>query len=262
VTASRRQPAHGRRARSQEELREAVAALTGRAAAQMRSLVTGQDWERWLRLAARLPGWSFTNVMLIAAQRPGATMVDGYQEWLARGRQVRKGEPGIQVIAERAAASANRGPAMPAGTRAADRVAQLQPQPQLTYVWDISQTSGQADGGRDGPGTDAGKPPPGLWDALTWLARREGFTVGRGDCGLVRGVTTWDGRRIRIRADLSGPETAGALAHELGHVLAHDGLAILPGASTAGCGGIQKVEADSIAFIVAAHLGMDTSDNS
>ncbi len=101
--------------------------------------------------------------------------------------------------------------------------------------------------------------PPGLWDALTWLARREGFGVGRAPCGPSDSVTNWSGRRIVIRSGLDGSEAAMALLHELGHVLAHDGLSLVTGTSTAGCRGVRKVEADSVAFTVATRLGVDTS---
>ena len=102
-------------------------------------------------------------------------------------------------------------------------------------------------------------PLPGLWDALTWLARREGLGVERASCGPSDSMTSWSGRRIVIRPGLNGSEAAGALLHELGHVLADDGLALVPGTSTAGCRGVRKVEADSVAFTVATRLGMDTS---
>jgi hypothetical protein len=104
-----------------------------------------------------------------------------------------------------------------------------------------------------------GEPPPGLWDALTWLARREGFAVEHAPARPWDSATDFTARRILIRPDPSTPEAARALIHELGHVLAHGGLPHLPGASTAGCRGVQKIEADSLAFTVAARLGMDTS---
>jgi DNA primase len=104
-----------------------------------------------------------------------------------------------------------------------------------------------------------GGAPPGLWDALAWLARREGFAVDRGDCRGGNSETRWSAHRTHITRDLDGPTAAQALLHELGHVLVHRSLADVPGATTGGCRGIRKVEADSIAFVVAARLGMDTS---
>src|SRR5258708_40353131 len=80
----RRQILDERHARDEQRQRK-VAALHDRALAQIRELRTGDDWAGCLRLAARFPGQSFTNIMLIAAQRPGATLVAGYREWQARG---------------------------------------------------------------------------------------------------------------------------------------------------------------------------------
>ncbi len=54
---------------------------------------TAEDWTRLLHTAAELPGHSFTNIVLIGAQRRGTTMVAGYEAWQAIGRQVVKGEP-------------------------------------------------------------------------------------------------------------------------------------------------------------------------
>jgi hypothetical protein len=62
------------------------------------ALRTPADWEACLRQAAWLPGEDFANILLIHAQRPGATQARGYQQWTAAGRQVRKGENGIAVF--------------------------------------------------------------------------------------------------------------------------------------------------------------------
>ena len=181
MSTARHRSAPGERVRGAQDRRDAVAELSERAAAQAGTLVTGEDWGSWLRVAARFPGWSFTNIMLIAAQRPGATAVAGYQAWQDQGRQVRKGEPGIQVLAEPRASSGGRG-ILVASARAegAGRIAGRAGQARLTYVWDIAQTSGPVGDGLLVPSVAAGGMPPGLLDALTWLVRREGFAVGRG----------------------------------------------------------------------------------
>ncbi len=255
----RRQQAPRERGGTEEDCQQATAELRELATAQIRALVTGDDWAAWLRMAARFPGWSFANVLLIAAQRPAATLVAGYQEWQAQGRQVRRNEPGIRVIAEPCSSAGQSGtPRTSAKAGLPDRTAGLDRRARFTYVWDISQTSGTASAGQAALLPAAGGPPPGLWDALTWLARREGFAAERADSNPGDSRTSWSTRRIQIRSGLGEPDAARALLHELGHVLAH-GSAHLPGASTAGCRGVQKIEADSIAFTVAARLGMDTS---
>ncbi|HUZ26601.1 MAG TPA: toprim domain-containing protein [Streptosporangiaceae bacterium] len=246
---------HGPSRRNPEQ---ALAELRERAAGQTRALASGEDWARWLRIAARFPGWSFTNVMLIVGQWPAATLVAGYDQWQARGRQVRKGEPGIQVIAE---------PGQPPGAVGQQRAGragrgtlrQEAGKPWVAYVWDVSQTTGPPVHDPAEPFPDHSAMLPGLWDALTWLARREGFAVERAVSGDGDGETSWSGHRIRVNAGLDGLAAARALLHELGHVLAHGGAVHVPGESTAGCRGVRKVEADSVTFIVAARLGMDTS---
>ena len=237
----------------------AVAGLRERTAGQARALVTGQDWVAMLRLAARLPGWSFTNILLIAAQRPGATAVAGYQAWQARGRQVRKREPGIQVIAEPGQSTGMPGsPGALARDSAAHRTAHAARAARRIYVWDITQTEGPA-ADPALPLSPGGGAPPGLWEALTWLARREGFAVERAPCDPADSLTSWTTRRILVRSGLEGLDAARALIHELGHALVHSGLVHPPGSSTAGCRGIQKVEADSVAFVMSVRLDMDTS---
>lgn len=237
----------------------AIAELRDRADTEIRSLVTGEDWAALLRLAARLPGLGFTNVLLVAAQRPGATLVAGYQAWQAQGRQVRKGEPGIQVFAEPRPSSGKSRSSPAAGIGATDGAGNRGREGRLTYVWDITQTGGPPRADLMAPLPPEGGMPPGLWDALTWLARREGFAVEREACDPWQGLTNWSTRRIRIGLGLEASGAARALIHELGHVLVHDRRAYLPGDSTAGCRGIQKIGPDSVAFIVATRLGMDTS---
>src|SRR5436309_13177379 len=53
----------------------------------------------WLRARAAFHDYSFANVCLIVSQRPDATRVAGYKTWQKLGRQVRKGEHGIRILA-------------------------------------------------------------------------------------------------------------------------------------------------------------------
>ncbi len=237
-----------------------LAALRTRLLAQVRAIRTGEDWAAWLRLAAQLRGQRFLNVLLIAAQRPGATLVATYEQWQAAGRQVGRGERGIQVIA--AAGDQPRGlggsgdGGVTAGAAVRDNKVPHQTRPRLGYLWDVSQTSGPPVAGQPRP--RGGGPPPGAaWDALRWLARREGFAVEREACGRGDAVTLWAGRRIRVRPGLDAAGAVAALAHELGHVLLHRPAVPVAGASTAGCRGAQGVEAGSVAFIVCRRLGAE-----
>ena len=59
----------------------------------------GQAWADWLTVAGKFHTYSFGNQLLIVAQKPQASMVAGYQAWAAMGRQVRKGEKALWILA-------------------------------------------------------------------------------------------------------------------------------------------------------------------
>jgi DNA primase len=92
---------------------------------------------------------------------------------------------------------------------------------------------------------------------LVHLARRAGFTVQRSDCAGAEGFTTWRNRLIRICPEANPEHAVLALAHQLAHVLLHRRIARLEPSRTVPCHGIRKVEADSVAFLVGVHLGID-----
>jgi antirestriction protein ArdC len=71
---------------------------------QVEQLTSSDAWRSWLDVAARFHDYSFNNQMLIAMQRPDATQVAGYRTWQGLGRQVRRGEKGIKILAPMVAA--------------------------------------------------------------------------------------------------------------------------------------------------------------
>src|SRR5260370_14470040 len=71
-----------------DQLRQGVATLT-----------STDQWTRWLRVQRRFYHYSWRNSLLIMMQRPDATRVGGYHTWTSVGRQVRKGEHGIAILA-------------------------------------------------------------------------------------------------------------------------------------------------------------------
>jgi DNA primase len=97
------------------------------------------------------------------------------------------------------------------------------------------------------------------WTALSQVAQREGFTVERSNCADAEGFTTFRNRRIHIRPNATPVQAVTALAHQLGHVLLHAQIARLEPSGTVPCTGIRKVEADSVAYLAAAHAGIDTT---
>ncbi len=183
-------------AREREEDRQrTLRALRTRLHDDAQALCTPDDWGACLGLATRLHGEDFANILLIHAQRPGATLVRDYQQWTAAGRQVRKGEHGIAIFAIPPRPRAQHqdqdqdqpGPAC----READRV---------THVWDLSQTIGP-------PVSDAAArpprdPPAGVWGRLVLAGPPRGI---RGRAG-ARAAP----RRHRILGRPPYPHPAGA----------------------------------------------------
>lgn len=80
-----------------------VRELHDRLIAQVAALVTGEDWVRYLTVAARFHSYSANNLWLILAQRPDLATeggrVAGYQSWKRLGRQVNRGAKGIAILA-------------------------------------------------------------------------------------------------------------------------------------------------------------------
>jgi antirestriction protein ArdC len=138
----------------------------------------------------------------------------------------------------------------------------------IATVFDIGQTEGPD---IDPPARPAnadvearllsGTAPAGLWDALADIAAGRGYRIERGDCGGPNGFIRWADRLIKVRDDVDDAQAVKTLIHELGHMLLHEPADFASG-STGRCRGVQEVEAESVAFLVAAHLGLDTSDYS
>jgi hypothetical protein len=206
-------------------------------------LVEGEDWRRWLEVAARFPRYSFRNTLLIRIQRPEASAVMGYRAWQALGRQVRAGERGIRILA----------PCVYKRTDEEGDEHRVLRGFKVTRVFDISQTDGEPLGK---PVTLLdGDAPAGLWETLATQEVREGFTLERAELeGTANGCTDFTTRTVTIRGSLSPAQAAKTLAHELAHVLLHSGTEY-----ATGCRGRAEVEAESVAYVVCQAAGLVTS---
>jgi antirestriction protein ArdC len=220
---------------------ERVRELQRQLESQVAELVSGDGWARMLETAARFHRYSANNVMLILCQRPYASRVAGYQTWRSLGRQVRKGEHGIQILApckyKFEDEDGNEHMAIRGFTTAT--------------VFDISQTDGDeiAD---VRPEMLSGEAPIGLWAGLAKQVAEAGFMLARGDCGGANGVTRYDSRTVTVRADVDDAQACKTLCHELGHIFLdheHDIRSL-------GCRGRLEVEAESVAYIVSHAMGL------
>ena len=68
---------------------------------QVQRLVDSGQWRAFLEFARSFHNYSLNNLLLILAQNPDATLVAGFRQWQAKGRQVRKGEKSIKILGYR-----------------------------------------------------------------------------------------------------------------------------------------------------------------
>lgn len=76
------------------------------------------------------------NKSLIMFQRPDATIVGGFRQWIAAGRAVRKGESGLMIWFPRKAVKANEPEPAPKSADAEPDEVRFS----IGYVFDVSQT--------------------------------------------------------------------------------------------------------------------------
>ena len=270
--ATTRENAQAAREAKLDELHER---LTG----AVDQLVSGEDWARALAFAARFRARSFSNTLLIWAQHQAAfeagrvpepmpSYVAGYRQWQTLGRQVEKGQSGYQILAPVTGRFASSNPADAESWRRLGKGEKPRPGEVVrskmitakpAYVWDASQTSGEPIPEPPAPTLLEGEAPTGLWDGLADHVRAQGFAVLRvpheGMIHGANGVTDYTAKTVAIRENMDPAAQVKTLAHELGHVLLHG-----PDNDEARQHrGIGEVETESVALMIGAAHGMDTS---
>lgn len=268
-----------RQARKQVEREAKLEAVQQRLATAVAGLVTGEDWRRALEFSAKFRSRSFLNSMLIAAQHaeayeqgrvptPFPTYVAGYKQWLTLGRNVRKGEAGYQILSPKTARFASSKPSdestwrrLAANEKAnpGETVRSRMIGVRLAYVWDVSLTDGDDLPSTPAPQILQGEAPEGLWDGLADLITAEGYELrlvsSSKAIGGANGLTDFLTREVSVRVDMDDSAQVKSLCHELAHVLLTD-----PESPDAPFHrGIAEVEAESLALMVGAAHGMDTS---
>ncbi|MGH9066606.1 MAG: ArdC-like ssDNA-binding domain-containing protein, partial [Acidimicrobiales bacterium] len=233
-------------------------AAQARLVAGVAEITSGEDWATMLAVSAKFHSYSTNNVILLmvqAAERgwDPLTMgpVAGYRTWQSLGRQVRRGEHALMVLAPVVARVRKPDPGDDAD----------QPRRLLgfkaVHVFCQDQTDGPAlpEGGPR-PTLLKGAAPPGVFEALAAQVERAGFSLSVAPLSPANGVTDYSDRRVTL-ADRLGPAQAiKTLAHELAHVLLHDpqsGSRPDPWSRER-----AEVEAESVAYLVGDSVGLDS----
>lgn len=254
--------------KSSEQRRAQAEALQSQITEEVEALAASDAWTEFLNFAQHFHNYSLNNLLLILSQRRDATTVAGFRKWQELNRQVRKGEKALKIFGyaekkmteeEEAEHEAHNLPIK----RNANGDA-VKPYFPMLSVFDIAQTDVLDPEAHD-PSTLAqpltGDDPAGIAAAVTdyitaqgWTVTREHITTG------AYGYTTLDGtKKIAIHDDLAPAQVAKTTIHEAAHAIMHHDMTT---AEYIEHRGIKETEAESVAYIVAGTLGLDTSSYS
>ena len=220
------------------------------------ALQSSEDWMELLRFQSRMHSYSFNNVILIRLQCPEATHVAGFRKWKTMGRSVRKGEKAIKILA-------------PLIVKKEDKDS---PDPEAkkkvligfreVSVFDISQTDGEPLPSKDQfyqllDGDEARA------EALFLRLRQYSEDVLAIPVHLepIHGrahgyLTVTPPNRIVIEETNPPMHRTKTLVHELGHAILHLAEPDVHARPE------MEVEAESVAFVVLEHLGIESAQYS
>ena len=232
-------------------------------------LFTSNRYQEFLKTMAKFHNYSFNNTMLIAMQRPDATLVTSYKNWQSMGRQVMKGEKGITIIApapykkmkEKEVLDENQRPIM--GTDGKSKTEQVEvtvPHFKAVTVFDIAQTSGEPIQTLAPELLTAAVQD---FDSFMQAIQKISPVPIRFDeiDGNANGYYHNADKEIVIKKGLSESQTLKTAIHETVHAKLHD-KEIMESLGVEKDRLTKEVEAESVAYCVCSSFGLDTSDYS
>ena len=236
--------------------KQKVQDLTDKLERGLTELFNSDSYKNYLSTMSKFHNYSFNNTLLIAMQKPEASLVAGYNAWQKNfGRHVNKGEKAIRILApvpykikeEREKVDPVTQEIMidRDGNPQKEEVEITIPAFRAVSVFDVSQTDG--------------KPIPEL-ETKELLSDVDGYQdmihaveavspvpieMEEIDSG-AKGYFDREARRIAVQENMSESQTLKTMIHEVAHSKLHT----------------KEVEAESIAYTVCQHFGVDTSEYS
>ena len=250
-----------------------VKEITDKLEAGIQALFESEAFKNYLKTLSKFHDYSLNNTILIAMQKPDATLVAGYTAWQKNfGRQVQKGETGIRILAptpykkqmevDRLDPVTLQPVLNPDGSTVKDLKEIMVPAFKVVNVFDVSQTDGRH------------LPTIGV-DELTGnvsnyemffdaLKRACPVPIGFEDIPSgAKGYYHTVDQRIALQEGMSEVQTVKTLIHEMAHQKLHSiDPKELPPEDPRLTRNAKEVEAESVAYTVAQHYGIETSDYS
>ena len=249
--------------------------ITDRLEQGIADLFNSERFKEYLNVMSKFHNYSFNNTVLIALQKPDASLVMGFNAWKGKGieRNVKKGEQGIRIFA-------------PAPYKIKTEAEKLDPDTKkpiigedgkpitetkeitipafkVVCVYDVSQTEGKE------------LPTLGVDELLGSVENYKDFFAALEKTspvpiafeqieGGAHGYYHLEDKRIALDEGMSELQTLKTAIHEIAHAKLHDIDLNAPAEERANRPDrrTREVEAESVAYTVCQHYGLDTSDYS
>ena len=257
-----------------EKPAEKLKEITDRLEQGIAELFDSERYKEYLRVMSKFHNYSFNNTLLIAMQKPDASLVAGFSTWKNNfGRNVMKGQKGIKIIA-------------PSPFKIRQEVEKIDPHTQkpiigkdgkpvteekeitipaykVVSVFDVSQTEGRElpDIAVDELTGDVDR----YKDFFAALEKTSPVPIAFEKIeGGAHGYYHLENKRIAINEGMSELQTLKTTIHEIAHAKLHDIDLNAPKDEQQPRVDrrTREVEAESVAYTVCQHYGLDTSDYS
>ncbi len=253
-----------------EERKQEMKDITDRLEKGVADIFQSDNYQRFLNTMAKFPQYSFNNNLLIMMQKPDATLCQSYSGWKKMGRFVKKGEKGIRILAptpymmEREQNKLDdKGKAVldkdgePVKEKVQINITAFKP----VSTFDLSQTDGEplpTIGISELTGSVEGYET--LFEAIKNISP---VPIGLENIkGSAKGYFNVTDNRIAIQEGMDEIQNVKTAIHEIAHAKLHN----MEVQKSRGDGGqsrsSKEVEAESVAYTVCQHFGIDTSDYS
>ena len=248
-------------------LQKQMQEITDRLEKGVQEIFSGENYKKYLAAMSKFHNYSLNNLILIMLQKADASLIAGYQAWKKlHGRQVMRGEKGIKILA-------------PSPYKVKRMVDKIDPETQkpvkgkdgkiikeekeivvpayrMVTVFDVSQTEG-----RELPTIGANEltgAVDGYDSFLKALDKSCPVPIKFKEIeGKAKGYFSLTENEIAVKQGMSEIQTVKTIIHEMAHQKLHSGLDAVKQTRSS-----KEVEAESIAYVVSQHYGIDTSDYS
>lgn len=257
-----------------EKPAEKLKEITDRLEQGIKKLFDSERYKEYLRVMSKFHNYSFNNTLLIAMQKPDASLIAGFNAWKNNfKRNVMKGEKGIKILAPspfkikqemEKIDPATQKPVIGADGKPVTEEKEITiPAFKVVSVFDVSQTEGKEipNLAVDMLTGDVER----FKDVFAALEKTSPVPIGFEKIeGGAHGYYHLEEKRIAIDEGMSELQTLKTAIHEIAHAKLHDIDLNAPVTEQTDRPDrrTREVQAESVAYAVCQHYGLDTSDYS